>query len=203
VRVVVVSKTRLGQSACVGAHDLDDFRSLRLFKHDQTYLLQDAQIEIGDVLELEYRDRPNLQPPHIEDVLVAESSARRIARQPDLARLIRERDTVWESVPELFDGRLRFTPSGSAYVSAEGPFPTRSTGYWLIDNPLTRFTFGEKVKYRWDGEGQLRRMPYVGLAESVESIPAGTLVRLSLSRPNAPPGQPRGCWLQLSGWYLD
>jgi ATP-dependent DNA helicase RecQ len=202
MRVIVVSKTRLGRSACVGAHDLEGFRSLRLFKHDQTYLPQDAPIEIGDILELEYRDRPNVQPPHIEDVLVAEGSARRVAHQADLVQLIRERDTVWESVAELFEGRLRFTPRGSAYVPAEGPFPTRSTGYWLIGDPLERFTFDQKVKYRWDGEGELSRMPYVGLAESVESVPAGTVVRLSLSRPNAPPGQPSGCWLQLSGWYL-
>jgi hypothetical protein len=203
VRVVIVSKTRLGQSACVGAHDLDDFRSLRLFRHDETYLPQDAPIEIGDILELGYRDRPTVQPPHVEDVLVDQGSARRVARQAHLARLIRERDTVWRSAPELFDGRLQFTPAGSAYVPTAGPFPTRSTGYWLIDGPLVRFTFGEKVKYRWEGEGQLRRMPYVGLAESTESVPAGKLVRLSLSRPNAPPGQPSGCWLQLSGWYSD
>ncbi len=203
MRVVIVSKTRLGQGVCVGAHDLDDFRSLRLFKHDETYLPQDTLLEIGDVLELDYRDRSNIRPPHIEDVLVTAGSARRVDHrgERELAQLIRERDDVWHTVAEIFEGGLRFTAAGSAYVPAEGPFPTRSTGYWLIDGPLTRFTFDQKVKYRWDGEGQLRRMPYVGLAESVESIPAGTVVRLSLSRPNAPPGQPRGCWLQLSGWY--
>jgi hypothetical protein len=186
---------------CVGAHDLDSFRSLRLFRNDGTYLGEDALLEIGEIWELEYTDRPGATPPHLEDVLVEAGSATRRGREQDLGHLVLARDTVWRAVPALFDGRLRFTSAGSAYVPAEGPFPTRSTGYWLIDGPLTRFTFGEKIKYRWDGEGDLRRMPYVGVAESVALIPPGTLVRLSLSRPNAPPGQPNGCWLQLSAWY--
>ena len=82
-----------------------------------------------------------------------------------------------------------------------GQLPTRSTGYWRPDRDLElRDSFG-KPRYRWSGGGQLRSIGYVGIAGAAAGIPAGSLVRLSLSRPYAPPDQPGGFWLQLSGWF--
>ena len=56
---------------CVGAHDLENFRGLRLYKHDGTYLHEDDNIRVGQIWELWYDPKPNLEPPHLEDVLVA------------------------------------------------------------------------------------------------------------------------------------
>ena len=45
-------------------------------------------------------------------------------------------------------------------------------------------------------------MPYVGFEEAVETIPAGTLVRVSLARWWDTNGTTEDrCSLQLSGWY--
>jgi hypothetical protein len=202
VRIVVVSRTRMRSGrVCVGAHDLETFRSLRLFRHDNTYIEETADLAVGDLWEVTYRDRPRTEPPHVEDVIVAQEGARRVGRQSHLARLIAERDVVWTSVAELFDGRLRFTEAGTAYVPADGPLPTRSTGYWRTDAALEHYIAYERPRYRWRGEGSLRTIAYVGVAEPAETIPAGTLVRLSLSHANQPPNGPNGFWLQLSGWY--
>jgi hypothetical protein len=186
---------------CVGAHNLDDFRSLRLFRHDGSYLDEGANLEVGDVWELNYVERPDAVAPHLEDVFVQSSGARRVGREEDLAAVVVERDVVWQSVDELFDGRLNFTTAGSAYVPEAGPLPSRSTGYWQPAGELTLYHVNDKLRYRWTGAGALRSVRYVGLAEPESTIPAGSLVRLSLSHPFAPPDGPRGYWLQLSGWF--
>jgi hypothetical protein len=199
---VIAAKTRMREGRmCVGAHNLDDFRSLRLFRHDGSYLDEEANLNVGDVWELDYVERPGAVAPHLEDVLVQAGGARRVAREEHLAALVMERDIVWHSGDELFDGRLNFTAAGSAYVPEAGPLPSRSTGYWQPADELTLYHVNEKPRYRWTCGGALGNIRYVGVAEPDPAIPAGSLVRLSLSHPFAPPDGPRGYWLQLSGWF--
>jgi hypothetical protein len=201
VRIVIVAKTKMREERiCVGAHDLDSFRSLRLFRHDNTYLQESARLDIGDIFEVEYRDRPGATPPHVEDVIVAEGGRRR-GRQTGLGRLIAEHELVWTSVDELFDGCLAFTESGTAYVPVGARLPLRSTGYWRIDSAMTYYVSYGRPRYRWSGEGPLQSVAYVGVADPADLIPAGALVRLSLSHARQPPNQPNGYWLQLSGWF--
>lgn len=77
-RVIIVSKTRMrGDHVCVGGHDLNErMRSLRLLQPDGTNMPADARFEIGHVWELDYQPAPDVQPPHVEDVLVDPSGAR-------------------------------------------------------------------------------------------------------------------------------
>lgn len=201
MRIVIASKTRMRDNRiCVGAHDLGSFRSLRLFRHDDTYLQESARLEIGDIFEVDYRDRPGATPPHVEDVIVSEGGHRR-GRQTGLGRLILERDVVWTSVAQLFDGGLAFTEAGTAYVPVGGQLPSRSTGYWLVDAALTHTISYGRSRYLWGGAGPLRSIAYVGVADPAARIPAGALVRLSLSHARQPPNRPNGYWLQLSGWF--
>lgn len=199
--VLIVAKTRMKQGRiCVGAHDLADFRSLRLFHHDGSRLSEDADLEIGEVWELEYVPRPNPVPPHLEDVLV-KPDGYFVRSEPDPAELVMQRDIVWSGVDEVFDGCLSFSDAGSAYVPEGGPLPTRSTGYWQPDHDLDLYESFDKPRYRWTGEGELNGVGYVGLSAPAQTIPAGSLVRLSLSHAFPPGGDPSGFWLQLSGWF--
>jgi hypothetical protein len=186
---------------CVGAHNLDDFRSLRLFRHDGSYLDEDANLDVGDVWELEYVERSGAVAPHLEDVLVQARGAHRVGREESVAALVIERDVVWHSVDELFEGRLNFTAAGSGYVPVEGPLPSRSTGYWQPAHELMLYRVNGSARYRWTGEGALRSLRYVGLAAPESTIPGRSLLRLSLSHAFAPPNGPNGYWLQLSGWF--
>jgi hypothetical protein len=163
--------------------------------------LRCRSLEIGEIWDLEYADRPGATAPHLEDVIVQARSGRRRGRQENLASLVLERDEVWTDPAELFDGRLMFTAGGSAYVPVAGPLPTRSTGYWRPAHDLTRDTVNDKPRYRWTGSGDLRSIRYVGVADPDPVIPAGSVVRLSLPHPFTPPDGPGGYWLQLSGWY--
>lgn len=187
---------------CVGAHDLADFRSLRLYKHDGTYLASSSSLAVGQIWDVNYRPKPHVEHPHVEDVIVEREGAVRMGREPNLPALIQQRDTVWRTRAELFEGKLRVTRAGTAYVPAGGALPSRSTGYWLLDAPLRRQEYDEgKVRYVRDDVEGLRRIRYVGTAATHATIPAGTLVRLSLSRRFAPTEGHDGFWLQLSGWY--
>jgi hypothetical protein len=186
---------------CVGAHDLSDFKSLRLFKHDGKYMTVADKIAVGQIWEAEYRPKRGLEPPHVEDVIVEREGAARIGREPDLVALIQQRATVWRTAEELFEGRLHLTDAGAAYVPAGGLLPTRSTGYWLLDAPLRRQEYDGKTRFVRDGVEGLRRISYVGTAASRATILTRTLLRVSLSRRFAPIEAHNGYWLQLSGWY--
>lgn len=190
-----------GDRVCVGAHDLADFKSLRLYRHDGTYLTTSNNVSVGQIWELTYRAKAEIVPPHIEDVVVESEGATCVGREQNLAALIQQRDTVWQTPAQLFEGRLRLTAAGSAYVPADWLLPSRSTGYWLLDGPLTREEYEGKTRYVRNGPDGLRRVSYVGTAATRATLAAGTLVRLSLSRRFAPTAAHDGYWLQLSGWY--
>lgn len=199
-RVLVVSKTRMhGARVCVGGHDLDeDMRSLRLMQPDGTNMPSDTRFGIGQVWELDYRPSPHVHEPHVEDVLVEPRGARWIDSLSPLGAFLRRRVTVWKGVP--FEGRLMRTGSGTGYVPSEGPFPSCSTGYWLPENALV---FDGDGRYVFRVDGSRRRIRYVGVADPIDRIEIGTLVRVSLARPWSPPNAPPGLYLQISGWYED
>jgi len=187
-----------GDHVCVGGHDLDQaMRSFRLMRPDGSNMPADTRFEIGQVWKLDYRPSAAIQPPHVEDVLVEPRGARQVEAIAPLGRFLRKRVTVWEKVP--FEGKLARTDSGTGYVPIDGPFPSCSTGYWLPEQPLV---YGGDGRYVLRADGGRRRVRYVGVAEPVERIEPGTLVRVSLARRWSPSNAPAGLYLQVSGWYV-
>ena len=198
-RVLVVSKTRMRGAVCVGGHDLDDnMRSLRLMRPDGTNMPADSGFEIGQVWELRYEPSPHARRPHVEDVLVDTRGAQQVDTVSPLGPFLRNRVTVWKDVP--FEGKLMRTDSGTGYVPSEGPFPSCSTGYWLPEQTLA---FDGDGRYVFSVDGGRRRIRYVGVADPVDRIASGTLLRVSLARPWSPPNAPDGLYLQISGWYEE
>jgi len=196
-RVLIVSKTRMrGGHVCVGGHDLEDTRSLRLMQPNGSNMPSDTRFEIGHVWELNYRASPHVRKPHVEDVLVDPRRARQTDTVSPLGPFLRKRVTVWAGVP--FEGKLLRTDSGTGYVPTEGLLPSCSTGYWLPEHTLE---FDGNGRYVFSVDGGRRRIRYVGLADAVDRIEIGTLVRVSLARPWSPPNAPDGLYLQISGWY--
>ena len=107
---------------------------------------------------------------------------------------------IWRgSTDILFDGHINWTPNGSGYISESGQIPENSVGFWIPDKELTRRDYNEKVRYsypiRW------RNITFVGFQDPLDSIPAGTLVRVSLARWWSPDENEERCYLQLSGYY--
>jgi hypothetical protein len=161
-----------------------------------------APYQPGELWEMTLRPRAHVEPPHVEDHDAWD--AVRIGAAPDPAAMILELDNPIADEPEvLFEGRLRFRETGTAYLTREEPVPRMSVTFWLPPRALVLDYFEHRPRYSMQGEFPFQ-VPYVGFAEPARVIPAGTLVRLSLARwwtnPNDP-GEDETCSVQMSGWF--
>lgn len=206
-RVLIVARTRVGKShCCIGALDLESNRSLRLLNSKGSYFLKTAGFQIGDIWEMDYvpQDSENIVPPHIEDVIIQRVHGR-IREAHDLQELLLKHIDPWSGGPSsIFDGALRSTQAGSGYITRRHVIPKRSTGFWVSDRPLCYQVMNERDYYVYDCSDKTRRLKHVGYQETVDSIPPGTLLRVSLARWWQPEGNEdieERCYLQLSGWY--
>ncbi|MCL4176380.1 MAG: DNA helicase RecQ, partial [Verrucomicrobia bacterium] len=106
----------------------------------------------------------------------------------------------------LYDGLLQRSPTGALYISRESGVPTRSTLFWIPDQPLTIDTDGKRIRYRYPTSHGGNTLTFVGFQEPIERIPAGTLLRVSLAhwwRPTDRPEDELRCYAQLSGWFAN
>lgn len=214
--VIIVSKTHMHTAACVGGV-LANGRFVRLldeYGHNQDI---NTPMKIGDVYTIVFEERENKRPPHVEDILVSEMKLkgsfltieRMIEYLKDKLKI-----KIWSGSTEiLFDGKIKWTNSGSGYISASCETPDNSVGFWIPDKPLTRRDYQGKVKYSYPPISKVelgfvverlwRSLPFVGFQNPVDIVPASTLVRVSLARWWAPDNSDdeERCYLQLSGWY--
>ena len=203
MNVLIVGKTFMHarQEVCIGGLDLESNKSLRLLQPSGSNHLVNVEYELGQIWELDIRPRPSITPPHVEDVLVLQK--RFIEEQAELKNFVMARVPIWKNHPiNLFDRKIQFTSNGSGYVSKRIGLSNVSTGYWISDQVLTRKDQEGKVRYHYMG-GPL--LTYVGVAEPVDVIPKGALIRVSLARWWKPPDTAEleeRCYLQLSGWFL-
>ncbi|HEU0038148.1 MAG TPA: DNA helicase RecQ [Verrucomicrobiae bacterium] len=204
MRVLIVAKTRRGGGACVGGLTQDG-RSVRLVAADAE-INEHAGLEyhVGEVWEIESAPDPHFVPPHVENTIVR--AARRLKRVEDIEQIIHRFMPPASGGPEkLFDGRLQALPSGALYIAERTGLPSRSTMFWVSDQPLQRDVEGKRIRYRYPGDGGGRTLTFVGFQEPVEIIPAGALLRVSLAhwwRPPDRPDEELRCHAQLSGWFL-
>lgn len=206
MQVLIVSKTFAGRTFCVGGLVLKSNRYVRLL--DQKGFNQPifTEFEIGDVWEIDFTEPEIVEPPHIEDVVVSKKT--RIDHMDNMSDFLISRQVIdWRGhIDNLFDGLLDWTEGGAGYISEKGELPRKSVGFWIADKDLFRMVFGQKVRFRFPDDAHDRNIRFVGSQESVRKVPAGTVIRVSLSRifpqETSNVTTPRGYYLQLSGWYL-
>lgn len=200
-KVVITSKTRMSQGYCVGGYDVSEGKYIRLLTKTGSNQGYDTDFEVGELWRLSYKQRQNVTPPHVEDVLVTKQHY--IRAVTDLSDYIQRRITPYcGCITGLFDSTLGFTSNGGPYINGDKGLPSNSVGFWLIPKELEMVDKGNgRVRYKVKNESY--EMPYVGLQTAVRSIPEGTLVRVSLARWWSPePGEFEDrCYVQLSGWY--
>lgn len=207
MKCLIVSKTRKGSRACVGAIEAKTRKSLRLLESDGSDPFEHTY-SIGQVWDLNYIPHSPTVAPHTESVRVTnrirlyDVSLDRVA---SVLRNLPHRGVWCGSSSNLFDGMLRYTLAGKGYIGKDGQIPDYSTGQWEPDQDLllTKDNRG-KTCYSYESHA-ISLIPYVGFEEPIEVIPAGTLVRVSLAQWWLPSDWEDGserCYLQLSGWYL-
>jgi hypothetical protein len=201
VKIVIVGKTHMWQAACIGAMEMETGQSLRLLTAGGTNHPADTPYNVGGVWEITVGGRPEADPPHVEDVLVyhAELLDETVG---DLKGEILRWEKPWLGSPNnVYDNLIRATSNGSGYISKSVGLPNRSTGYWISDKPLTL----DGERYTYPALAGVRRMTYVGFVPAIATIPAGTLIRVSLARwwrpQDVDDSMEERCYLQLSGWF--
>lgn len=202
--VVIVSKTQMSNAICVGGI-LENGRSVRLLDEHGHNQPIGTPLNVGDIYTITFKDRNNLTPPHLEDILILSQVYKtKFENQDTLVGHIlgKLRAPIWVGSSEkLFDEMLQWTDSGSGYISEKNGIPDRSTGFWIANADLIRHDYKEKVRYNYPPV-QWRSLSFVGLQTPVDRIQAGTLLRVSLARWWSPDEETeKRCYLQLSGWY--
>src|SRR5690349_1467069 len=153
-KVLIAAKTHKGQLACIGGLSLTDNVNLRLLRADTSDYPGDTDFEVGQLWDVEYAKSTQLQPPHVEDVLV--QSCKLLGRQENMKEFLLQRITAWRGGPlSLFDGLLTSNPNAHWYASRSKGVPSASVGYWSPDCPLTRIETSGGIYYRYHHPGKL------------------------------------------------
>jgi hypothetical protein len=184
MRVLIVAKTHLSKTVCVGALAVNG-RFLRLLDEHGANPPFHSDYEVRQIWEIKCRKAYKLRPPHTEDVNVLHKEyLGRLDNNRSMMQILKRCQTkIWQGTPEvLFDGCLLWSEKGSGYLNENCELPRNSVGFWLTDKPLAKYTLYEKVRYQYPVQTGKRSLPYVGYASPVDPIPAGTLLRVSLAR---------------------
>ncbi len=207
MRVLIVAKTRMGGGACIGAIT-ETGESVRLIPfnadpHDGA----NQEYNVGDIWEITGTPETSLIPPHNENFVVHKKHRLHTTKDPkDLVSAIELLMPPKIGDPlKLYEGLLKTTENGSLYVPAGDDVPPYSTTFWRPDQPLIRDTEGKRIRYRYPTENAGCTLTFAGFEEPVETIPAGTLLRVSLAhrwRPENDPSIEERHYAQLSGWFL-
>ena len=208
MRVLIVAKTRMGKGACIGAIT-EKGESVRLAPfnadpHDGA----NREYEVGDIWEITGELETSLIPPHNENFVVHKKSRLHTTENTkDLVSAIELLMPPKTGHPRvLYEGLLKTTGSGSLYVPAGDDVPPYSTTFWRTDQPLTRDTEAKRIRYHYPTENGGCTLTFVGFQEPLATIPAGTLLRVSLAhqwRPKDQPNVEERHYAQISGWFLE
>ena len=208
MRVLIVAKTRMGSGACIGAIT-DKAESVRLVPFNaDPHEGANQEYEVGDIWEITGEPETPLIPPHNENIVVLEKQ--RLHTTTETKNLV---STIELLMPPkighprgLYEGLLQNTESGRLHVTKQSGIPPYSTTFWRPDSPLTRDVEGKKIRYRYSTQKDSCTFTFAGFQEPPETIPAGTLLRVSLAhwwRPEDKPEVEERCYAQISGWFLE
>lgn len=202
--VLILSKTKMNHNqVCIGGLTLNG-RYVRLIDEHGNNQPENTDLAPRQVWEIEFVERQNNIPPHVEDVIVLNRIKKGILKEDITIRdFIDKREIpIWREHPDnLFDSLIQWTPSGSGYIDRTGGVPNHSVGFWISDKDLRKNEY-QGIRYQYPTSIGWRSIKYKGTEEPVDLIPAGTLIRVSLARWHAfNEGEELKCWLQISGWY--
>lgn len=201
MEVLIVAKTHMKNAFCIGSYDMTNKRNVRLLTSNQENQPLDTKFNIGQVWEIDYIERPIITKPHTEDVLV--QNATFIRNIEDLYSFLIENVNIWKGDPEiLFDSKITFPIGGSGFLDQKKSDLAQSVGFWIPDKDIELTILDDKKHYFYFGL-QVYSFPFVGSISKINTIPKGTILRVSLTRwwsPDPNKIQKR-CYCQLSGWF--
>jgi hypothetical protein len=205
MNVLIVGRTKMGGSSrCIGGISHDE-KSVRLLTSAGGHWDTSAPFRIGQIWDIAYMPVAAAIRPHTEDVKISQYQL--VGTEPNLRAHLLTRVTPWRGgIDQVFGGVLGYTGNNNGYVCRRLGVPAHSTWFWIPDRDLTLRSDGKHYDYPYGYGYQSRGLSYVGEPPALPTLPAGTLIRVSLARwwrpEDAEPDFEERCFLQLSGWYL-
>ena len=204
-----------GGMVCVGGVDIDNGVSVRLLTSRGSHeTAEECPYEIWDIWNIDYYPSQRRPNPHSEDANV---TRREKVDRVDAPNLSINRFAGWleragiplfrGSLFSVFDGRLKLTDMDKLYISKED-VPSYSTCFWINDKRLLGYYDSRgRWKYRYNNMTNMYgyTISFVGTEEPLDTIEAGSLIRLSLAhwwKPEDSEDEER-CYLQLSGCLIQ
>ena len=201
MKLLIVAKTHMSQAFCVGAYDMDNHKNIRLLTSEGKNQPLNTFFEIGQIWNINYSQRDNIVKPHTEDVLIKNCDF--IENIKNITDYLTKHVPIWRDEPSnIFDGKISFPIGRAGFIEQKHSNLSQSVGFWISDKNLELTVLDDKKHYLYFGD-QIYSFPFVGAIKKVETIPSGTLLRVSLTRwwsPNPNQFQKR-CYCQLSGWF--
>lgn len=199
--VLIVAATHMHEGrCCVGALQLQDasgsivpIRQWRLLNADRSFpLLAETSFRVGQVWQVQLEPAPEhrIRPPHTEDSYLHASQRIGHLKEPQATRLYNgllrnpKIPMVYGDITQLFDGALRQDENSQSFYLTQGECPNYSTSFWIPRHPLfvTENSYG---KLRVVNESLNINLRYTAVEPKIgcgETIPAGSLLRVSLAR---------------------
>lgn len=198
MEVLILSKTKYGNSQyCIGGIVTSTHQFIRLLDPDGYYQPIDTKLEVGDIWDITFRVSNTRREPHNEDVIViSKTFVKKIYALNTYIKNVGVK--IWRgSVTNIYDGYIKWTNSGSGFVSENQPImPEHSVGFWIPNEDLTYNNGYYEIGYK--------KLKYKGVEAPRSTIQAGSLIRVSLAKWWCPEDfHEKRCYLQLSGWYVD
>ncbi len=199
--VLIVSKTQMREGVCVGGIVENTCELIRIHNDKGGNLPADAPYEIGDRWEMSVEDAWNQRfAPHVEDKQTSPFNKIENIGVDGIINFIRTHHfgsrLIKGALSDTFEGCLRILGTKN-YINHDN-IPSFSTQFWIADKDLTYVRKWDKDYYMY---GTVR-LKFVGYQDNVQTIPAGTIIRLSLANWWDDGSGEERCYLQLSGWYL-
>lgn len=200
--VLILAKTRMKNAICIGAYDITNKRNLRLLTHAGKNQPINTQFNVGQVWGMDYINSENITKPHTEDVLLQKTSF--VKNIENMSNFLLKNMPIWKGCPtEIFDNCISFPHGKSGRLERKNSHLAQSVGFWVADKNIELSILNNKKHYFYFGDRQeVFCFPYVGTMDKMETIPKGTIIRVSLARWWSPSkNKEKGCYCQISGWY--
>ncbi len=207
MKVLIVAKSRMKNAVGVIAITQQG-NCIRLIQSQKTSSYGEHRgFEVGDVWEIAVTRVHQMIQPHLSDFMVYKRHWLAPAKDfiGSIERLMHPR----KGHPRvIYEGLLKSTStkSGALYIAAKSGVPSYSTTFWRPDQPLACTKEGARVRFCYPSSNGGYTLRFVGFQRPLESIPAESLLCVSLAhwwRPKYKLGVESRCYAQLYGWVLD
>ena len=133
MEILIVAKTHMKNAFCVGAYDITNKRNIRLLTSNELNQPTDTQFNVGQLWNMEYIDRANIIPPHVEDVLV--KSASFLEQIQDISNFLLNNVPIWKGNPNIiFNEEITFPINRkSGFLERKNSSLSQSVGFWQSD----------------------------------------------------------------------